>query len=99
MGADSQKLCDIIPLLHTLWIAPIQTVVATYLLYNLLGNAAFAGLATIIVLICVTFVLTRQLKLLQINQMKAKDARLKIVSEIIQNLKVNFLAIIIVPLF
>lgn len=91
IGADSQKICDLIPLLHTLWIAPIQTIVATYLLYNLLGYPAFAALSTILMLILLTTFLMRQLKEIQTDQMKGKDSRVKIVSETIQNLKVKFL--------
>ncbi|OXA36987.1 Multidrug resistance-associated protein 1 [Folsomia candida] len=87
MGADSQKICHVIPLLHTLWIAPIQTIVATYFLYNLLGYPAFAAVSIIFMLILLTTLLMRQLKDIQTDQMKAQDSRVKIVSETIQNLK------------
>lgn len=88
IGADSQKICDVIPLLHTLWITPIQTIVATYLLYNLFGYSAFGAIATILILVCLTVFLMSGIKTLQVMQMIAKDLRTKIVSETIQNLKV-----------
>ncbi|OXA41306.1 Canalicular multispecific organic anion transporter 2 [Folsomia candida] len=87
MGADSQKICDLIPLLHTIWIAPLQTIVATYLLYNLLGYSAFGALSAILILILLTALLMKQLKDLQTNQMTAKDFRVNLVSEAIKNLK------------
>lgn len=90
MGADSQKICDLIPLLHTIWIAPLQTIVATYLLYNLLGYSAFGALSAILILILLTALLMKQLKDLQTNQMTAKDFRVNLVSEAIKNLKVKF---------
>ena len=49
MSVDAQRFMDLMGLLHPLWSAPVSIGIALYLLYNLLGVAAFAGL-TILVL-------------------------------------------------
>lgn len=89
LGADSQKLCDVIPLLHTLWIAPLQIIFATGLLYNLLGVSAVFALIAIVLLIAFTGLFLRQIRKLQRKQMTEKDTRLKLITETISMLKVR----------
>ena len=57
--------------------------------FLLLGPSVFAGLGVMILLIPVNGVLANATKKLQIQQMKYKDKRVKMMSEILSGIKVK----------
>jgi hypothetical protein len=59
-------------------------------LYVFLGPSVFAGLGVMILLIPINGVLANATKKLQIQQMKYKDKRVKMMSEILSGIKVKY---------
>lgn len=55
---------------------------ALYFLWQLLGPSVLAGVAVMVLLIPVNGAIANQMKKMQVAQMKRKDDRIKIVSEI-----------------
>uniref|UniRef100_A0A0P4Y794 ABC-type glutathione-S-conjugate transporter n=1 Tax=Daphnia magna TaxID=35525 RepID=A0A0P4Y794_9CRUS len=88
MSVDAQRLMDLTTYLNMLWSAPLQIALAIYFLYQILGPSVFAGLGVMILLIPVNGVLANATKKLQIQQMKYKDKRVKMMSEILSGIKV-----------
>lgn len=70
------------------WSAPLQITLALYFLWTLLGSAALAGLAVMIIVIPIKGVIVNKTKALQIRQMKYKDERVKMMNEILSGIKV-----------
>jgi len=56
-------------------------------LYNLLGWAAFVGVAIMIFSVPLNTVIANLLKNLQIKQMKSKDKRSRLMSELLANIR------------
>ena len=48
MSVDAQRLQDLMAYVHILWSAPLQISIALFLLFRLLGFAAFGGLAVML---------------------------------------------------
>ncbi|XP_059352167.1 multidrug resistance-associated protein 1-like isoform X3 [Daphnia carinata] len=88
MSVDAQRFMDLTTYLNMLWSAPLQIGLAIYFLYQILGPSVFAGLGVMILLIPVNGVLANATKKLQIQQMKYKDKRVKMMSEILSGIKV-----------
>ncbi|KAL1650643.1 ATP-binding cassette glutathione S-conjugate transporter ycf1 [Didymella pomorum] len=87
MAVDTQRLQDLAQYGQQLWSAPFQIVLCMLSLYQLLGVACFAGVAVMIVMIPINGIIARLMKTLQKEQMKNKDARTKLISEILNNMK------------
>lgn len=87
MAVDTQRLQDLAQYGQQLWSAPFQMVLCMLSLYQLLGVACFAGVAVMIIMIPINGVIARLMKTLQKEQMKNKDARTKLISEILNNMK------------
>lgn len=87
MAVDTQRLQDLAQYGQQLWSAPFQIVLCMLSLYQLLGVACFAGVAVMIIMIPINGVIARLMKTLQKEQMKNKDARTKLISEILNNMK------------
>ncbi|XP_058820090.1 multidrug resistance-associated protein 1-like [Topomyia yanbarensis] len=88
MAVDAQKFLELTSYLHVLWSAPVMIGLCIYLLYDILGAAVFAGLAVMLLTIPVAGVLAKQLRALQMDQMKIKDERMKNMNEILGGMKV-----------
>jgi ABC-type bacteriocin/lantibiotic exporter with double-glycine peptidase domain len=56
-------------------------------LYNLLGWAAFVGVAVMIISIPINTILAQILKKMQVQQMKNRDKRTRLMSELLANIK------------
>jgi ATP-binding cassette subfamily C (CFTR/MRP) protein 1 len=87
MAVDTQRLQDLAQYGQQLWSAPFQIVLCMLSLYQLLGYSCFAGVAAMFVMIPVNGVIARWMKTLQKEQMKNKDSRTKLISEILNNMK------------
>ncbi|KAE9326588.1 hypothetical protein PR003_g16209, partial [Phytophthora rubi] len=77
---------------NKLWVIPIQIVVAVWMLYVVIGLAAFAGLAVIAVSILASYFLAKFSGAAFVNLMRSKDDRLSVIKEVftaIQIVKLN----------
>lgn len=87
MAVDQQRLSDLAQFGAQLWSAPFQIVLCLISLYNLVGLSMFAGIAVMIIMIPLNGMIARMMKRLQITQMANKDARSRLMTEILNNIK------------
>ncbi|KAK3322412.1 P-loop containing nucleoside triphosphate hydrolase protein [Apodospora peruviana] len=87
MAVDAQRLQDVTQFAQQLWSAPFQIIICMVSLYQLVGWSMLAGIGVMIVMIPVNGLIARFMKNLQKKQMKNKDARSRLIAEIINNMK------------
>lgn len=87
MAVDAQRFMDLATSVNTIWSAPLQIILAFYFLWRELGPSVIAGLAVMIVLIPINGYIAHHTKILQTTQMKNKDARVKLVNEILNGIR------------
>ena len=87
MAVDQQRLSDLTQYAQQLWSAPFQIVLCMISLYELVGLSMLAGVGAMIVMIPINGLIARIMKTLQIRQMKNKDARTRLMTEILNNMK------------
>ncbi|OWZ06712.1 ABC transporter [Phytophthora megakarya] len=78
--------------INSLWTIPIQIAVIVYMLYTVIGVAAFAGLAVVAISLVVTSVITKYSGNAFEDVMTYKDVRMKTIKEVfnaIQIVKLN----------
>lgn len=88
MSVDSQRFMDLMTYLNLIWSAPLQIIVALWMLFNILGLSVLAGIFVSVVLIPINIVLASHIKKKQVKQMKYKDERVKLVNEVLSGIKV-----------
>ena len=67
MSVDAQRLQDVTGYLWMIWSAPLQIIIAVYLLWGILGPSVLAGLAVMILLIPVNGVMATLQRKLQVR--------------------------------
>ena len=77
------------PFFNMLWSAPFQIILCVIFLWSILGPSVLAGILVMILLIPLNAFIATKLKALQVQQMKEKDNRVKMMNEIIQGIKVK----------
>lgn len=87
MAVDAQRLQDLTQFAQQLWSAPFQITICMISLYQLVGWSMLSGIAVMIVMIPINGFIARFMKRLQKDQMKNKDARSRLIAEIINNMK------------
>lgn len=87
MAVDTQRLSDLTQFLQQLWSAPFQIILCLASLYQLLGWPFVAGIGVMILMIPINGLIARFLKTYQKVQMKNKDARTRLTTEILNNMK------------
>jgi ATP-binding cassette, subfamily C (CFTR/MRP), member 1 len=87
MAVDAQRLQDITQFAQQLWSAPFQIIICMVSLYQLLGWSMLAGIGVMIIMMPAQGFVARIMRNLQKTQMKNKDARSKLIAEIINNMK------------
>ena len=90
MSVDAQRLQDVMGYLWMVWSAPLQIAIAVWLLWSSMGPSVLAGVGVMFLLIPVNAVLANIQRKLQIQQMRNKDARIKLLSEMLNGIKVKF---------
>ncbi|KAF5915974.1 hypothetical protein HPG69_003047 [Diceros bicornis minor] len=88
MSVDAQRLMEVAPFLNLLWSAPVQIILAIYFLWQNLGPSVLAGVALMVLLIPLNGALAMKIRTFQVKQMKFKDSRTKLMSEILSGIKV-----------
>ena len=92
MSVDAQRIIDLTWQVNLFWSTPVQICMSMYFIYQELGNSAFAALGVMVLLMPFNFVIGFMTRKYQKEIMKFKDARIKIMNEIlggIKSLKLN----------
>ena len=87
MAVDQQRLADLTQYGQQIWSAPFQIVLCMISLYQLVGLSVLAGVGAMVVMIPLNGIIARIMKNLQIAQMKNKDQRTRLMTEILNNMK------------
>uniref|UniRef100_A0A3Q1G5Y0 ATP binding cassette subfamily C member 3 n=1 Tax=Acanthochromis polyacanthus TaxID=80966 RepID=A0A3Q1G5Y0_9TELE len=88
MSVDAQRFMDLTAFLNMLWSAPLQIMLALYFLWQNLGPSVLAGVAVMVMLIPFNAVIAMKTRAYQVEQMQYKDARIKLMNEILNGIKV-----------
>lgn len=87
MSVDTQRLQDLCQNLQLIWSGPFQMILCLVSLYNLLGNAMWVGVFILAITVPLNTSIFKYQKTLQKAQMKVKDERTGLISEILNNIK------------
>lgn len=87
MAVDTQRLQDLTQFGQMLWSAPFQIALCMASLYQLVGWSMLAGVGAMLLMIPINGVIARIMKTLQKTQMKNKDTRTRLMTEILTNMK------------
>ncbi|CAG5127097.1 unnamed protein product, partial [Candidula unifasciata] len=88
MSVDCQRLQDVTGYLWVMWSAPLQIFLALFMLWGEMGVATLAGLAVMILLMPINALIAMKQRQYQIAGMKYKDQRIKLMSEVLNGIKV-----------
>lgn len=88
MQSDAQSFVDLVGFLNMTWSAPLQVIIAMILLWNLLGAAAFVGLAVMCLLIPINIFCSNRFGKNTVNKIQLQDSRTGKINEIITGMKV-----------
>ncbi|KAK7134168.1 hypothetical protein R3I93_017543 [Phoxinus phoxinus] len=88
MSVDAQRFMDLTTFLNMLWSAPLQIVLALFFLWQNLGPSVLAGVAVMVLLIPFNAFIAMKTRTYQVEQMKHKDDRIKLMNEILNGIKV-----------
>lgn len=83
MAVDTQRLQDLTQFAQQLWSAPFQIIICMVSLYQLVGWSMMAGVGVMIAMVPLNGIVARYMKKLQKEQMKNKDARSRLMTEIV----------------
>ncbi|KAI9887687.1 MAG: hypothetical protein M1823_000551 [Watsoniomyces obsoletus] len=87
MAVDTERLQDLSQYGQQLWSAPLQITLCLLSLYQLIGLSSLAGVGAMILMVPVNALVANMMKSLQKRQMRNKDARSRLMSEILNNMK------------
>jgi ATP-binding cassette subfamily C (CFTR/MRP) protein 1 len=87
MAVDTQRIADVSRQGHQLWSCPFQIVLCIFSLFQLLGWAGFAGVGVMLILVPANLYIAQLMKRFQRVQMKNKDERTRVTTEILNNIK------------
>jgi ABC-type multidrug transport system fused ATPase/permease subunit len=88
MIMDMHRIEEFLPLINSMWSAPLQIIIAVYLLWQQLGIATLAGVSVMLILMPINGFVAMRLRLLQTALMKLKDKRIKLMNEILSGIRV-----------
>uniref|UniRef100_A0A669F1U5 Canalicular multispecific organic anion transporter 1 n=1 Tax=Oreochromis niloticus TaxID=8128 RepID=A0A669F1U5_ORENI len=88
MSADAQRFNDVTTSIHLLWSCPLQIIISIVFLWLELGPSVLAGLGVMVLLIPTNALIATKARKLQIENMKFKDKRMKIMNEILNGIKI-----------
>uniref|UniRef100_A0A8C3KSV3 ABC-type glutathione-S-conjugate transporter n=1 Tax=Calidris pygmaea TaxID=425635 RepID=A0A8C3KSV3_9CHAR len=88
MSADAQRFMDMTNFVHQLWSSPLQIILSIVFLWGELGPSVLAGIAVMVLLIPINGFLVAKAKTIQVKNMKNKDERMKMMSEILNGIKI-----------
>ncbi|KAF1315515.1 Abcc transporter, partial [Globisporangium splendens] len=86
--ADSDAIMEVAYLLHQVWLIPLQIAIVSYMLYDVLNLAAFAGIGMIVLILCLNHILAKHMFKRQRIYRKSKDVRMKKVTEVFKAISI-----------
>ncbi|VEU22974.1 DEKNAAC104040 [Brettanomyces naardenensis] len=87
MSVDTERLRQLCNNLQIVWSGPFQVSLCLISLYRLMGNSMWIGVLVLLITIPLNTLISRKQKALQRAQMKVKDQRTGMTSEILNNIK------------
>lgn len=87
MSVDTQRLQGLCNNIQIIWSGPLQVLLCLISLYKLMGNSMWIGIGILLLTVPLNVAISRALKSLQRIQMKVKDERTGLISEILNNIK------------
>ncbi|KAL1263560.1 hypothetical protein QQF64_006299, partial [Cirrhinus molitorella] len=88
MSADAQRFNDVTNFIHLLWSCPLQIALSIAFLWIELGPSVLAGLLVMVLMVPINGWLATKSRGFQMQNMKFKDTRMKIVNDILNGIKV-----------
>ncbi|TRY85000.1 hypothetical protein DNTS_016183, partial [Danionella cerebrum] len=88
MSVDAQRFMDLTTFLNMLWSAPLQIFLALFFLWQNLGPSVLAGVAVMVLFIPFNAFIAMKTRTYQVEQMKQQDERLRLMSEVLNGIKV-----------
>ncbi|CAD6185500.1 unnamed protein product [Caenorhabditis auriculariae] len=88
MAVDIQRMQDMTTFIMLFWSSPFQILLSIYFLWKLLGWSVLAGLVILLLMIPFNSWISVKMRNCQMEQMKFKDERIKMMSEILNGMKV-----------
>ncbi|KAJ2018555.1 hypothetical protein GGI14_002203 [Coemansia sp. S680] len=87
-SVDVDRIGAVTDYAHILWSGPMQISMVVYMLYNTLGWSVFAGVAIMVISIPLNSWISKRMRVLQSEQMKNKDKRTTMISEVLSGVRV-----------
>lgn len=94
MSADAQRFNDVTNFIHLLWSCPLQIALSIAFLWIELGPSVLAGLLAMVLMVPINGWLATKSRGFQVENMKFKDTRMKIVNDILNGIKVSGFALL-----
>lgn len=88
MALDTQRVTDFLIYANNIWSAPVQIIIAFYLLWQQVQLASVSGMVFMFVLIPFNLWISKLIRKFQIKVMRKKDRRTKLMNEILNGIKV-----------
>ncbi|XP_063347264.1 ATP-binding cassette sub-family C member 2-like [Pelmatolapia mariae] len=88
MSADAQRFNDVTNFIHLLWSCPLQIIISIVFLWLELGPSVLAGLGVMVLMVPINGFLATKARKIQIENMKFKDKRMKIMNELLNGVKI-----------
>ncbi|XP_039857920.1 canalicular multispecific organic anion transporter 1 [Simochromis diagramma] len=88
MSADAQRFNDVTNFIHLLWSCPLQIIISIVFLWLELGPSVLAGLGVMVLMVPINGFLATKARKLQVENMKFKDERMKIMNELLNGVKI-----------
>ncbi|PGH04299.1 hypothetical protein AJ79_07146 [Helicocarpus griseus UAMH5409] len=89
MAIDSFKVSEICAYLHYLWASfPVQTVIAIFILYKILGFSSLAGIGVMVLMLPLNMYIASRFRALQHEILAGTDARIHSTNEVLQNIRI-----------
>lgn len=88
MAVDAMRFIEATQYAHTVWSGPLIIALAIYFLWQIIGIAVITGLVVLILMLPINAYLATIMRRCQMEQMKKKDERVKLMNEILNGMKV-----------
>uniref|UniRef100_A0A158QJ47 ABC transmembrane type-1 domain-containing protein n=1 Tax=Rodentolepis nana TaxID=102285 RepID=A0A158QJ47_RODNA len=99
MSIDAGRFYMLMLNFHVLWSAPFQVSLAIYLLWQQIGPSVFPGVLILLIMIPINTLVAKKSKSFQEKELKTTDKRIKLISEILNGIRVYLLFTLFPPIF